>query len=64
MIVTSEIIGQEITEVCSYCFLYEPLRVSIVEDNQAANKIFIDLQIIDTKTGIMIIFLVKYFQLI
>lgn len=46
--VTALITGQEITPATTYCYLYEPLQVSILEDDLDATKIFVDLLVYDT----------------
>ena len=46
--INPEISGQVITSACSYCYLFEPLRVSISESETTAEKIYVDLEIIDT----------------
>ena len=52
--VETEILGQEATAVATYCYLYEPLRVRITEDDLLATKIFIDLQPFQVGDGIPI----------
>ena len=44
--ITPEVTGQEATSVYTYCYLYEPLRVKILESNSAAKKIYIDIDIV------------------
>ena len=36
LILNTEIAGQEATSTCTYCYLYEPLRVVIEEDDDCA----------------------------
>ena len=45
--VEPQIIGQVASDTTSYCYLYEPLRVSISEDTLAL-RIFIDLEVYNT----------------
>lgn len=47
--ITPEILNQEATAAATYCYLYEPLRVSISESVTTAQQIFIELEIIETK---------------
>ena len=44
--ISPKITGQEVTGV-SYSYLYEPLEISVSEDDSSATKIYIDLEIID-----------------
>ena len=53
--INPEITGQEISTACSYCYLYEPLRVQIIEDVSTATKLYIDMEIIDTTDSTNII---------
>lgn len=46
--INTEILTQEATSTFTYCYLYEPLRVSITENDGLASKIYIDLQVINT----------------
>ena len=46
--VTPKILGQTANSTNSYCYLYEPLRVFIEEDDITATKLTIDIQLIDT----------------
>lgn len=46
--ITPEILGQEVTNTISYCYLYEPLRIQIEESDSSAEKITILLEILDT----------------
>ena len=46
--ITPEILGQVADQNCSYCFLYEPLRVSVLESDEDGEKIYIDLEIYRT----------------
>lgn len=43
--ITPEINGQVATADCSYCYLFEPLRVAIQESDIAGTKIYIDLEV-------------------
>lgn len=53
--INPQILGQEVTDICTYCYLYEPLSVSISESNLAALKIFIDIEVVDTTNGAAIV---------
>lgn len=53
--VNVEISGQEATSTCSYCYLYEPLKVAIFESNTLATTIFIDLELVDTSNSSIIV---------
>tara|TARA_R110002020_G_scaffold420071_2_gene629205 strand:- start:863 stop:1873 length:1011 start_codon:yes stop_codon:yes gene_type:complete len=46
--INTEINGQVANDTCSYCYLFEPLRISVTEDDVDAQYLNIDLQIIDT----------------
>lgn len=46
--INTQILGQEATNICTYCYLYEPLRVVLNESDLSARKLFIDLEVIDT----------------
>lgn len=39
--------GQQVTSTATYCYLYEPLRAFITEDDAAALRIYIDLEVYD-----------------
>lgn len=45
--VTPEITGQVASAAFTYCYLFEPLRVDILESDLAATKIFITIELID-----------------
>lgn len=53
--INSQILGQEFSSIASYCYLYEPLRVVISEDDLAAQKFYIDLEVIDTSDNTSVI---------
>tara|TARA_R110002020_G_scaffold1714_2_gene7822 strand:+ start:129 stop:1139 length:1011 start_codon:yes stop_codon:yes gene_type:complete len=46
--INAEITGQVATSTCSYCYLFEPLRISVTEDDSEAQYLHIDLQVVDT----------------
>lgn len=50
-----EISGQEVTSTCTYCYLYEPLRVVISENDVAAQQIFIELEIIKSDDDTVVV---------
>jgi len=47
--IATEIASQEATNIYTYCYLYEPLRVVLSESNLAATKFYVDLEILDTE---------------
>ena len=51
LIITPEIQGQNISSSTSYCYLFEPLRIKVTEDNLAAKTIFVDMEIVDTSNS-------------
>lgn len=48
MVINTQIKDQEATNICTYCYLYEPLRVVVKETDLTASKLYIDLEIFDT----------------
>lgn len=58
--VQNEILGQEATANISYCYLYEPLRINVYEDDLLAVKIYVDVEIIKTSDLSIVDTLVKY----
>lgn len=59
--VNTQIAGQQANSTASYCYLYEPLRVAIFEDDLTATKIYIDLVLLDTTNSTVVIdTLVRY----
>ena len=53
--ITPEILGQRATSAATYCYLYEPLRVSIAESITTAQQIFVELEILDTEDSTTIV---------
>jgi hypothetical protein len=51
----TQISGQQATATATYCYLYEPLRVSIDESDLTATRLYVNLQIIDTTNSANII---------
>lgn len=45
--INTEILNQEAGSSRTYAYLYEPLRTVITEDNLAATKVFIDIEVLD-----------------
>ena len=43
--ITPEIFGQVATSTCSYCYLFEPLKVVVQESDTDGTKIYIDLEV-------------------
>ena len=61
LLVNAEIVGQEITDISTYCYLYEPLRVSIFDVSLLSDEIFIDLEIVKTSDDTVVVeYLEKY----
>jgi len=59
--INPEISGQVITPACSYCYLFEPLRVVLLDDNPLSTLFFIDISIIDTTdSSVQVAFESKY----
>jgi len=58
--INTQILGQEASANISYCYLYEPLRVSVLESNLTASKLYIDLEIISSESGSTVNTLLKY----
>lgn len=55
VVVNPEIQGQELTNVCTYCYLNEPLRAVVNETDLAASQIFVDIDIIDTENNLTVV---------
>ena len=53
--INTQILGQEITSQATYCYLYEPLRVFMQEDDLTSQKFYIDIEIIDTSDNTQVI---------
>lgn len=50
--IAPEILGQVISgDYPSYCYLYEPFRISVLEDNILAVKIYVDIEQYNIETG-------------
>ena len=49
--ISPTISGQTVTSSRSYCYLYEPFRVSINESSLNAEKIYIDVEMLSIETG-------------
>lgn len=47
----SQILGQDATPAYTYCYLYEPLRVSIMDTDLTSTKLFVDLVVKNTIDG-------------
>ena len=47
----TEIGDQEATKSTTYCYLYEPLRVFILGNSTATKKIYVELELLDTKNS-------------
>lgn len=58
--IQTEILGQEATSTCTYCYLYEPLRVVISESDTTAKQIFIKIEAVSTATGVTTIISPNY----
>lgn len=53
--INSQIQGQQFNSVATYCYLYEPLRVVLSEDDNTAQKFYIDLEILDTQDNTVVV---------
>lgn len=49
--VSPNILGQELTDEATYCYLYEPLVATISSELTFNQKLFIDLELINTEDG-------------
>jgi hypothetical protein len=58
--INTQVLGQRADSNLSYCYLYEPLRISVTESNPYAKKLFIDLEPISAETGESSGSLIKY----
>lgn len=59
--INAQILGQDVSSTCSYCYLYEPLVVAIDESDLSATKMFVDIEIVDTSNiNIILNTLVEY----
>lgn len=58
--IETEILGQEANSTTSYCYLYEPLRINIIEDDLLAVKLYVDIERIDIETQTTVDTFVKY----
>jgi hypothetical protein len=61
--INTEIIGQQAEPALTYCYLYEPLRINITEDDVTAQKLFIDVVRYDKTTSEVKEILTKYVNL-
>ncbi len=53
--IITEITDQVATSDISYCYLYEPLRVQILESIASADQIFIELEVLDSSNTAVVI---------
>jgi DNA-binding beta-propeller fold protein YncE len=58
--INTEIIGQEATSTLTYCYIYEPLRINVIESNLLANKMYIDIEIYNAENQTLNSTQVKY----
>ena len=58
--VKAQILGQEATLACTYCYLFEPMRVFIEESSLTAKKLYITVRQVDTGNGAVGPAFVKY----
>lgn len=58
--INTQILGQQASSALSYCYLYEPLRISVQESNPFAKKLYVDLEPLDAETGLSAGILLKY----
>ena len=52
--VTAQITGQNISSTTSYCYMYEPLKVNVIETDPTVTKITVDLAVYDTETSTLV----------
>ena len=50
-LVRASILGQDISGIASYCYLYEPLLLSVTSSSGNIGKAYVDLELIRTDTG-------------
>ena len=53
--ISTEILNQQASADCTYCYLYEPLRVVISEDDTTAKTIFVELEILKTEDSSVVV---------
>lgn len=53
--VGAQILGQEIGSVATYCYMYEPLRIFMAEDDNTAQKFYIDMEILDVSDNTVVV---------
>ena len=51
--ITADITGQEISSTTSYCYLYEPLKVSVSETITSAKNVLVEMEVYHTATGVL-----------
>lgn len=49
--IASEILGQDVSATVSYCYLYEPLRINVTEDDLLAVKFYVDVELLNIADG-------------
>lgn len=59
--INTEISGQIASNVYTYCYLYEPLRINVAESDPAATKLYVDIQTFHTDaSNTQVEYLTKY----
>lgn len=58
--IASEILGQDVSATVSYCYLYEPLRINVTENDLLAVKLFVDVELLNISDGSTAEILIKY----
>ena len=58
--INTRIAGQEATSTLTYCYLYEPLKIVVSENDASVEKVFVDIDLIDAETGVVNDSLLKY----
>jgi hypothetical protein len=53
--VIPEILGQGANQNCTYCYLYEPLKVAIKESDLSGEQIYIDLEVYETEDDTVLV---------
>lgn len=53
--INTQILGQEASSTPTYCYLYEPLRIVLEEDDLLAQKFYIDLEILDLTDNTVVV---------
>lgn len=49
-----KILGQEISYPTTYCYLYEPLEISVLDSSEILDVLTVNLEIVSTETGLLV----------